>query len=418
MTRSIEQIARAAREASREVADLAGGVRDAVLLDLAGRLEERMGEVLEANARDMEAAREAGLESAKLRRLELTREGVVQLCAGLRQIAGLPDPVGQVTRSYGVPSGLAVEKVRTPLGVIAMIYEARPGVTIDAFGLCFKAGNACVLKGGKEAARSNEVLAALARESLAAQGGPEDAVSVIASSDREELRRLLALSGDIDLVIPRGGESLIRFVHEHSRIPTIQHFRGVCHVYVDRAADLDMALEIVVRGKAGAPATCNATECVLIHAEIAEGFVLRLAERCAEEGIMVRADERVAGLAAGVPGVEAATASDWGREYLDLILAARVVDSMEEALEHIARYTSDHTEAIVTEDAGAARRFCARVRSSCVLVNASTRFNDGFQLGLGAELGISTSRLHAYGPMGLEGLTIERFVVKGSGQVR
>lgn len=418
MTRDIKQSAQAARAASVAVADLPGSARSDVLLDLADRIDRHRREILEANAADMREAKQAGLDAPKLRRLELTDAGLTQLCDGLRQIAGLPDPVGEVTRSYTVPTGLNIQKVRTPLGVIAMIYEARPGVTIDAFALCFKSGNACLLKGGKEASQSNATLATLARQSLAAHGAPEDAIQVITTSDRDELRELLTLSGEIDLVIPRGGEPLIRFVHEHSRIPTIQHFKGVCHVYVDQSADLDKALEIVATGKSSAPATCNSTECVLIHADIAERFVPMLAERCARDGIELRADARVLALAAGCSAVRAAEESDWGHEFLDLILAAKAVESMDEAILHIATHTSDHTESIVTEDTAAAQEFCDRVRSSCVLVNASTRFNDGFQLGLGAELGISTSRLHAYGPMGLEGLTIERFVVRGSGQVR
>lgn len=417
-TRSIQDTARAARTASRAVADMPGDVRNQVLQDLAERIDANRAELLEANALDMREAEAAGVDTPKLRRLELSDAGLSQLCDGLRQIAALPDPVGAVTQSYKVPSGLDVEKVRTPLGVIAMIYEARPGVTIDAFALCFKSGNACLLKGGKEAANSNAALAELAKASLRSQGAPEDAIQVITSSSRDELREMLTLSEDIDLVIPRGGEALIRFVHEHSRIPTIQHFKGVCHVYVDRQADLDKAIEIVVTGKTSAPATCNTTECVLIHRDIADQFVPRLAKRCAEAGVEIRGDEGVRERAGGQDHVKSATDTDWGSEYLDLILAAKVVDSMDDAVAHIAAHTSDHTEAIVTEDQPTSKEYCARVRSSCVLVNASTRYNDGYQLGLGAELGISTSRLHAYGPMGLEGLTIERFVVRGDGQTR
>lgn len=400
------------------VADLPGAVRNAVLLDLAGRIAAGEAEILAANSEDMKAAEAAGVDAPKLKRLKLTTEGLGQMREGLRQIAGLPDPVGQVTRSYTVPSGLKVEKVRTPLGVIAMIYEARPGVTIDAFALCFKAGNACLLKGGKEADRSNRLLASIARASLVANGAPADAMHAITSSDREELKTMLTLSDDIDLVIPRGGAGLIRFVHEHSRIPTIQHFHGVCHVFVDKGADLDEALEIVATGKTSAPATCNTTECVLVHKDVADAFLPRLIERAGKDGVEIRGDDAFVAAAKGAAHVRAATDGDWGTEYLDLILAARVVDSFNDAVAHIGRYSSGHTEAIVTEDKAAGEDFCRRVRSSCVLVNASTRFNDGFQLGLGAEIGISTSRIHAYGPMGLEGLTIERFVVRGDGQTR
>jgi len=412
---TIEQLARSAREASVIVAGLTTEAKNAILNDLADRLESRNEEILDANARDMDSARAAGLAPPKLQRLELTADSITQLADGVRQIATLPDPVGQVTRSYDVPSGLHVEKVRTPLGVIAMIYEARPGVTVDAFALCFKAGNACLLKGGREANESNQLLASIVKDALRAHGAPEGAISAITTSDRDEIRRMLTLSDDINLVIPRGGEALIRFVHEHSRIPTIQHFQGVCHIYVDKDADLDNAIEIVATAKTSAPATCNAAECVLIHKNVAGAWTPRLTERLNRDGVELRGDERVCALA---PRATPASEDDWGREYLDLILAARVVDSMDDAIAHIERYSSDHTESILTEDARTADEFCRRVRSSCVLVNASTRFNDGFQLGLGAEIGISTSKIHAYGPMGLEGLTIERFVVRGSGQSR
>ena len=416
---TIEALARAARNAASLVASLPTDTRNAVLRDLASRITARRNDVLAANAQDMDAARDAGLDTPKLRRLELTPASLDQLADGLNQVADLPDPVGQVTQSRTVPSGLRVEKVRTPLGVIAMIYEARPGVTIDAFALCFKAGNACLLKGGREANHSNRLLAELAKQSLREHGAPEDAIAAIISSDRVELRHMLTLTDDIDLVIPRGGAPLIRFVAEHSRIPTVQHFHGVCHVYVDEHADLDKALEIVATGKTSAPATCNATECVLIHEAVAKEFVPRLAERAASDRFTIRADARAMALLGGQSGgAEPATDDDWGTEYLDLVLAARVVQSFDEGVDHIQRHGSDHTDAIVTEDAGAAEAFCSRVRSSCVLVNASTRFNDGFQLGLGAEIGISTSRVHAYGPMGLEGLTIERYVVRGNGQTR
>ena len=418
MTARIEDLARAARLACGRVAGLPGSVRDSVLLDLADRIADAEAEILAANEEDTAAARAGGLDDAKIRRLALTPASLAQTRDGLRQIAGLPDPVGRVTRSDTTPAGLRVDRVRTPLGVIAMIYEARPGVTVDAFALCFKAGNACLLKGGREARRSNETLAGLIRASLRAHGAPEEALIALTAADRDEVRRMLTLSDDIDLVIPRGGEALIRFVHEHARIPTIQHFRGVCHVYVDLAADIEKALDIVVNGKCSAPAACNATECVLVHAGVASEFAPRLAERLEAEGVEVRADERFRRAAGDAPNVAPAAETDFGAEFLDLVLAARVVDGLEEAVAHIVRYGSDHTEAVVTEDAATADAFCAAVRSSCVLVNASTRFNDGYQLGLGAEIGISTSRIHAYGPMGLEGLTIERFVVRGGGQTR
>lgn len=413
---AIDQTARRAHDAARVVETLGATTKDAVLRSLADSIEQRASGLLAANAEDMDAARAAGLPDAKLRRLELTEASLAQIALGVRQIASLQDPVNQISKSWDVPlNGLHVERVRAPLGVIAMIYEARPGVTVDAFALCFKAGNACLLKGGREANRSNEALAEIAREALSAHGAPADAISLLTTSDRDEIRHLLTLSDDIDLVIPRGGENLIRFVHEHSRIPTVQHFHGVCHTYVDASADVDDAVDLCATAKTGAPATCNALECVLVHESIASEFAPRLAERCARDGVEIRADNRFRAYA---PGCTPATDADWGREFLDLILAAKVVDTTDEAMAHIAAHGSDHTESILTQDTANADRFCREVTSSCVLVNASTRFNDGFQLGLGAEIGISTSRVHWYGPMGLEGLTTERFVVRGSGQRR
>lgn len=419
----IEQAAVEAKAASRIVATLPTDVKNAVLAELAAEIESRKADILAANAADMAAAREAGLPDAKLRRLELTERGIAQLCDGLRQVASLPDPVNRATRSYEVPSGLKVRKVRTPIGVIAMIYEARPGVTIDAFALCFKAGNACLLKGGKEANASNALLAEIARDVLARRRVPEGAMSAITTSDREELRHLLTLDQHIDLVIPRGGAPLIRFVHEHSRIPTVQHFHGVCHCYVDEHADLEKALEIAITAKTSAPATCNALECVLVHEKIAGRFVPAFVDRCLEAGVEIRADQRFREVTLSLPpeargGLKPAEPDDFGTEFLDLIVATRVVTSVEEAIDHIARFGSNHTECVVTEDRTVATRFVTAVQSSCVLVNASTRFNDGYQLGLGAEIGISTSKIHAYGPMGLEELTTERYVVEGSGQVR
>lgn len=415
---TIEQTARAARDASRLVARLDTATKNEVLRTLAYSIERETPALLEANARDMDAVSASGTTDARLRRLELTGESLTQIAAGVRQIAAMPDPVNRVGRSWDVPSGLHVERVRAPLGVIAMIYEARPGVTIDAFALCFKAGNACLLKGGREANASNTALESLARDALARHGAPPEAVTLLTTSDRDEIRALLSLSDDIDLVIPRGGESLIRFVHEHSRIPTVQHFRGVCHIYVDASADPGEAADIVATAKTSSPATCNTVECVLVHEAAAEIFVPALVERCAALGVEIRADERFASLAGDAACVRPAADSDWGAEFLDLILAARVVPSIDDAIAHIAAHGTDHTESILTRDESAAERFCREVTSSCVLVNASTRFNDGFQLGLGAEIGISTSRVHWYGPMGLDGLTCERFVVRGSGQKR
>ncbi len=407
--------ARAAKEASRALAALGTETKNAVLRAIADELEARRDEILGANARDLDAARKADLPSAKLARLELTDDSITHLAAGVRQVADLPDPIGAVTTQRTVPSGLRVKKVRCPIGVIAMIYEARPGVTVDAFALCFKAGNACLLKGGKEANESNTVLAGLIRGVLEVHDVPSGALGLVISSDRADLKRLLELDDCIDLVISRGGEQLIRFVHEHSRIPTIQHFKGVCHIYVDATADVDQAVDICATAKTSAPATCNSVECVLVHTDIAEAFLPMLGARLVRDGVRVLADERARGI---MPHSDPADENSWGREFLDLILALRVVDSLDDAIRHIERYGSNHTEAILTRDDANAEAFCDRVQSSCVLVNASTRFNDGFQLGLGAEIGISTSKIHAYGPMGLEELTTQRWIVEGDGQTR
>lgn len=404
-----------AREASRLVACLPTATKDAVLGELAARIGAASAEILHANKADLEQWGREGLGGAKLRRLELSEASLTQLRSGVLHVAALPDPVGKVTRDERVPSGLRVRKVRAPLGVILMIYESRPNVTVDAFCLAFKAGNACLLKGGKEAARSNRVLMRLCRESLGACGAPLGAVQLVDTSDRERLAELLRMEDRIDLVIPRGSKELIRAVREQSRIPTIQHFEGVNHIYVDEGADLGMAVEVCATAKTSAPATCNAVECLLVHEKIAGAFVPRIAERFAREGVELRADEAARALA---PGAAAAAPGDWGQEFLDLVCAMRVVGSMDEAIAHIERYGSNHTEAILTRDEGRAEEFTARVQSSVVMVNASTRFNDGFQLGLGAEIGISTSRMHAYGPMGLEELTTQRYVVVGDGQTR
>ncbi len=412
---SIEEMARRAQVAARSISALPTAKKNSVLENLADRIAQSAGEIQSANGKDLAAAREAGLPEAKIRRLTLTPESIAQMAEGLRQVAKLPDPVGQITRQQTVPSGLVVSKIRAPLGVIMMIYEARPNVTIDAFALCFKAGNACILKGGREAAHSNQALAELAHAALEANGVSTDGLTLLTTSDREEIRQLLQLDQFVDLVIPRGGAPLIQFVHEHSRIPTVQHFHGVCHIFVDASAKLDRAVEVCATAKTSAPATCNAVECVLVHEALARQFVPRLVERLTSEGVEVRGDEKVCALAdVAVP----AAPDDWGREFLDLILAVRVVPDLDSAIAHINTYGSNHTDAILSEDAASQERFLTQVQSSCTLVNASTRFNDGFQLGLGAEIGISTSRIHAYGPMGIEELTTQRYVVRGDWQTR
>ncbi len=412
---TIEERARAAREAAATLASLSTDRKNALLEALARRLDESRSGVLKANEADLTRAENAGLSEAKRRRLVLDDVGIDRIVAGLRELVELPDPIGSVRSKLRRPNGLLVKRVRCPIGVIAMIYEARPGVTVDAFALCFKAGNAVILKGGKEADESNAVLAEIVREALRESDLPQDALVQMTATDREDIRSMLQLDQSIDLVIPRGGESLIRFVREESRIPTVQHDKGVCHLYVHEAADLDKALALSINGKTSAPATCNALECVLVDQAIAEAFAPRLLEACREAGVELRADES---LRNRIPDAIAATAEDFGEEFLDLILATKEVGGMDEAIAHIQEFGSRHTDAIATADEGVATEFARRVQSSCVLVNASTRFNDGHELGLGAEIGISTQRVHAFGPMGLEELTVSRFVVEGEGQIR
>ena len=407
--------ATAAREASRVLAATSTETKNRVLRAFADNIVASSDAILAANKVDMERARANGLAAPKLKRLELSASSFAQLASGLRQVAELPDPVGAVTSEKRVPSGLRVRRVRVPLGVVCMIYEARPGVTADAFALCFKSGNACLLKGGREAGESSGVIASLARRILREHDLPEHAITLVASSDREELKAILKLDTLIDLVIPRGGEELIRFVAEHSRIPTIQHFKGVCHVFVDRAADLDRAIRVCVTAKTSAPATCNAAECFLVDRAIADQFLPQLASKLADAGVEARGDEASRRI---VPSLAIAGSDDFGREFLDLVAAIRVVDGVRGAIDHINRYGSRHTEAILSQDASTVAAFRSGVDASCVVANASTRFNDGFQLGLGAEIGISTTKLHAYGPMGLEELTTQRFEVDGDYQTR
>jgi glutamate-5-semialdehyde dehydrogenase len=407
--------ATAARDASRELATVSTEAKNAVLLDLAESIGANTISILAANELDLAAARHAGLAAPKIARLGLTAQTLAQTAQGLRQVAALPDPIGSISRDQYVPSGLHVQKVRIPLGVIAMIYEARPAVTVDAFALCFKAGNASILKGGKEAERSNAALAALIHGVLDRHQLPRASAAVMSTLSRDQLRELLTLDTLIDLVIPRGGTDLIAFVREHSKIPTVQHATGVCHIFVDESADVDAAVRVCINAKTSAPAACNALECVLVHQAIAPRFVPALATAMASAGVELRGDPAFASLA---PGATQARDADFGSEFLDLILAGRVVPGLDQAIEHIRRHSSGHTESILTASEENARSFIRRVGSSCVLVNASTRFNDGFQLGLGAEIGISTSRVHAFGPMGLEELTTQRYVVHGSYHTR
>ena len=405
----------ACRDAAQVLAELTTEAKRALLQALADALHAGTGVVLEANARDMAAAREKGVQGAMLDRLRLDEARVAGIVAALREVATLPDPVGVVTRRETRPNGLEVERVRVPLGVIAMIYEARPNVTADAAALCLMAGNGVILRGGSEAVHSNTAIAGVLRRALAAQGVPEAALTLVSDLRRETMVELLQLSDIVDLAIPRGGEGLIRFVAEHARVPVIKHYKGVCHLYVDRAADQALALDLLVDGKTSRPGVCNALETLLVHRDIAAEFLPRAADALGRRKVELRGCERSRAL---VPAMKPADETDYAAEYLDLILAVRIVDDLEAALAHIHRYSSDHTEVIATRDEDAACRFVRGIRSAVVMVNASSRFSDGGELGLGAEIGISTTRLHAYGPMGAESLTIERYVVRGEGQIR
>jgi len=403
------------RAAAQVLAQLSSEAKAALLTAMADALDADADAILAANARDLSAATEKGTGSAMLDRLALNPARLAGISAALREVAALPDPVGIVTRDDVRPNGIRVQKVRVPLGVIAMIYEARPNVTADAAALCIKAGNGVILRGGSEALHSNTAIAAALKRALREAGLPDAALTLVEDLRRETMLALLQLNDTVDLAIPRGGEGLIRFVAEHARVPVIKHYKGVCHLYVDRAADLDKAIGLLVDGKCSRPSACNSLETLLVHADVAAAFLPRAAAALRDRGVELRADDRAR---QWLPDATAATADDYAAEYLDLILAVRVVDDLEQALAHIQRYSSDHTEVIASDDPAAAARFVQALRSAVVMVNASSRFSDGGELGLGAEIGISTTRLHAYGPMGLEALTVERFVVHGEGQVR
>ena len=408
-------IARKAREASHALGNLSTSVKNSALETMAEALLLSATPLKEANAIDLKAAREEGLSSALIDRLTLSDAVLGRMAVSLKAIAHLPDPVGEVGRMWTRPNGLTVGKMRIPLGVIGIIYESRPDVTSDAAGLCLKAGNAVILRGGSEAIHSNlaiaEVLGRVCRE----QGIPAEAIQAVPTTSRQAVEELLQLEDYIDVIIPRGGEELIRFVVSKSRIPVIKHYKGVCHVFVDASADLEMAQDISFNAKVQRPGVCNAMETLLVHRHIAPALLPPLAEKFKEAGVELRGCPQTARI---LRGVKEAKEEDWLAEYLDLILAVKIVEDLDQAIRHIIRYGSSHTEAIVTQDYTNARRFLREVPSSTVLVNASTRFSDGFQLGLGAEIGISTTKLHAFGPMGAEDLTTSKFIVYGSGQVR
>ena len=415
MSGYVRGLAQQARAAAAVLAASDGATRRRLIEAMAAQIDAQAEQVLAANAADLARGREAGLSPAMLDRLRLDPARLAAIADAMREVAAQADPLGEVTRREQRPNGLIIERQRVPLGLIAMIYEARPNVTADAAALCLKAGNAVLLRGGSEARDSNRAIAACLHAALREQGLPEAAATLIEDTAREHVLELLQLSDLIDLAIPRGGEGLIRFVAEHARVPVIKHYKGVCHLYVDRAADPERALALLIDGKTSRPGVCNALETLLVHADIAPGFLPRALAALAARGVEVRGCERSRAYS---DAVLRASEADYDAEYLDLILSLRVVDDLDAALAHIARHGSDHTEVIVTEDVAAAEAFVRRTRSSAVMVNASSRFNDGGQLGLGAEIGISTTRLHAYGPMGVESLTIERYVVRGAGQVR
>ena len=406
-TPSVTEICLAAQAASRSLATMSSGAKDAALLRVADALEARADEVLEANARDLEAGRESGLSSALMDRLALDPARIASIAGAVRAIAALPDPVGEVIDGHRLPNGLDVRKVRVPLGVIAVIYEARPNVTVDAAALCLKSGNAIVLRGSSSAAHSNAVLASIVSAEF-----PDGAVSLV-SGGREQLAELAGQEGVVDLIIPRGGEGLKKALSEVARVPVIYAASGNCHVYVDASADLDAALRIVVNAKTQRPGVCNAAETLLVHADVAAAFLP--AVEAALGGVELRAEARAGSF---LHGATPATDEDFAEEFLALILAVKVVDSYEEAIEHVNRYGSGHSEAIVTGSAQAARAFQLGVDAACVYVNASTRFTDGGEFGMGAEIGNSTQKLHARGPIGLRELCTFKYLVEGDGQVR
>jgi glutamate-5-semialdehyde dehydrogenase len=418
-TRSVADVCAAAKEASRTLAQLNSGTRDAALEAIAAALEARVDEILEANALDVKAGEEAEIGSALLDRLRLTPERVAGIARGVREIAALRDPVGEVLEGFRLPNGLDVRKVRVPLGVVAVVYESRPNVTIDCTALAIKSGNAIVLRGSSMAEHSNAVLAELAREAVASVGVPAETVALIAGGGREELREVATQTGVIDLLIPRGGEGLKKALMEYATVPVIYAASGNCHVYVDASADLENARAIVLNAKVQRPGVCNAAETLLVHSDVAAEFLPAVMRDLHDAGVELRVDGRARAVAgdAGDRLVDAVE-EDWATEYLDLILAVKVVDSLDEAISHVNRYGSGHSEAIVTGSEPASRTWIESIDAAVVYVNASTRFTDGGEFGMGAEIGNSTQKLHARGPIGLRELCTYKYVVEGSGQIR
>ena len=413
--KTIRQMAQDAKTAAGIISRSSTDQKNQALFTMADLLEQQAQMIFAENRKDLERAAAAGLSAAMVDRLTVSDKTIASMAEGLREVATYTDPVGTMGPTRIRPNGLRVSKMRIPLGVIGIIYESRPNVTIDAAGLCLKSGNAVILRGGSEALHSNRALADIIGQALKAAGLPAQAAQVVPTEDRAAINVLLAQEEFVDLIIPRGGEGLIRFVVEHSKIPVLKHYKGVCHVYVDASVDFAMAEDIAFNAKVQRPGVCNAMETLLVHETVAGDFLPAMAERFLKADVELRGCPATCAI---LPDIKPATDADWPEEYLDLRLAVKVVDTMEAAMDHIARYGSSHTEAIVTTDYGRAHRFLREVDASVVLVNASTRFNDGGQLGLGAEMGISTSKLHAFGPMGLEELTTQKFVVLGEGQIR
>ena len=416
---SVAEVCAAARRAARALAQLDTTTKNAALIAMADALERRAPEILEANARDVEAGEQAGLHSGLLDRLALNQQRLEGVASDVRAIAALPDPVGETIEGFRLANGVDVRRVRVPLGVVAVVYEARPNVTVDCSALCLKSGNAIVLRGSSTALHSNTVLAQVASEAAAGAGVPEGAISIVAGGERDELRELATQDGVVDLIIPRGGEGLKNALKEHATVPVIYAAAGNCHVFVDATADLDDAVAIALNAKVQRPSVCNAAETLLVHADAAAEFLPRALRELRERGVELRVDGRTRALAGDLAdSLKDATEEDWETEYHALILAVKTVDSAEEAIEHVNRYGSGHSEAIVTGSTESARAFTAGVDAACVYVNASTRFTDGAVFGMGAEIGNSTQKLHARGPIGLRELTTYKFVAEGSGQVR
>ena len=404
-----------ARSASRALAKAESGTKNAALFTLADRLLEEAESILEANRQDMRAARNSHLDAALLDRLELTPTRIEAMADGVRQVAGLPDPVGTISDMAYRPSGIQVGKMRVPLGVVGIIYESRPNVTADAAALCLKSGNACILRGGSEALHSNQAIAQAIRRALLAAGLPAEAVQVVQTADRAAVGELLTMPQFVDVVIPRGGKGLVAFVTEHARVPVIKHLDGICHVYIDDQADVEKAYAVAVNAKTQRYGTCNTMETLLVDAPIADKVLPELARSYREHKVELRGCERTRFI---LPGIKPASEEDWRTEYLAPVLSIRIVDGLDAAIDHINTYGSAHTDCIVTENGTRARRFLREVDSASVMVNASTRFADGYEYGLGAEIGISTDKFHARGPVGLEGLTSQKWIVLGDGHVR